>query len=271
MKERIITAIIFAVVMILGIFGGGYTFAALILFIVVMSYIEFFKLSKYEGRHDFRQILALIFGVSPVVVAFAKKLELGLTTWSAIDYAVLCIPFLITFYLLEMFYESKDPIKNLGTVILSFVYIGLPYMLLVQLAYWQGFYQPFLVIGLLILIWLNDTGAYFSGKFLGKHLLAPKISPKKTWEGLIGGIVATLIVSQLLASFIVDYSKEQWLIIGLISSFGILGDLIESLFKRRANIKDSGSLMPGHGGVLDRFDAFQFVIPAIFLYFYYFL
>lgn len=144
-------------------------------------------------------------------------------------------------------------------------------MMLVIMAYWQGIYQPWLVLGLLLLVWLNDTGAYFSGKFLGKHLLAPKISPKKTWEGLIGGVIATLITSQLLASFIVDYSREQWLIIGLISSFGILGDLIESLFKRRADVKDSSSIMPGHGGILDRFDAFQFVIPAIFIYFYYFL
>jgi len=150
MKERIITAIFFVIAMILGIFGGEYTFAALVLFIVVMSYIEFFRLSRYEGQGDFRQILALIFGVSPVIFAIIHKLELGLMNWSTMDYAILYIPFLIVFYIQEIFYESKDPIKNLGTIVLSFVYIGIPYMLLVQLAYWEGFYQPFLVFGLFV-------------------------------------------------------------------------------------------------------------------------
>ncbi len=271
MRERIITALFFVLVMALGIFGGEYAFLALILFIVVMSYLEFFTLAQYEGRRDFRQILAIFCGVSPLLFVFAQKLNLGLTHWSPTDYVVLLIPFLMLFYMLELFYESKDPVKNLGTVVLSYVYIALPYVLLVEMAYWQGFYQPWLVLGLLLLVWLNDTGAYFTGVLLGRHLLAPKISPKKTWEGLFGGVVATLLTSQILAAFLVDYSKQQWLIIGFISSLGILGDLIESLLKRRADVKDSGSLMPGHGGVLDRFDAFQFVIPAIFLYFYYFI
>jgi len=271
MKERIITAIIFVIVMLIGIFGGSHTFALLILFIASVSYLEFFKLSNYEGKNDFRQISAILLGLSPIVFALISQVFSLSTNWYFTDFAVVTIPAIFLFFLLELHHKNKDPIKNLGIVLLGYIYIGLPYMMLVLMAFWRVDYQPFLVIGLLLLVWLNDTGAYFAGKFLGKRLLAPNVSPKKTWEGLIGGVIATLLVSQILAYFIKEYSPQEWLIMGILCSFGILGDLIESLFKRRANIKDSGSLMPGHGGVLDRFDAFAFVIPAIFVYFYFFL
>jgi len=271
MKERIITAIIFVIVMLIGIFGGSYTFAALILVIAGVSYTEFFRLAKYEGKTDLRQIFALLLGLSPVLIALYHQLTPSPPQHSFADYAVLTIPVIFLLFLLELHHKGKDPIKNLGTIFLGYFYIGVPYMMLVFLAFWHGVYQPFLVIGLLLLVWLNDTGAYFAGSFFGKHLLAPNISPKKTWEGLIGGVIATLLVSQILAYFIKDYSPKEWLIMGVLCSFGVVGDLIESLFKRRANIKDSGSFMPGHGGMLDRFDAFAFVIPAVFVYFYFFV
>ena len=271
MKQRIITAIIFVIVMLIGIFGGSYTFGILVLLITGVSCMEFFKLAQYQGMKDFRQIFALLLGLSPVLISLYNRLISLDMPYQLADYAVWTIPAIFLFFLLELHHKDKDPIKNLGTVFLGYFYIGVPYMLLVLLAFWRGEYQPFLVIGLLLLVWLNDTGAYFAGSFLGKRLLAPNISPKKTWEGLAGGVLATLIVSQLLAYFIKDYSPKEWLIMGILCSFGILGDLIESMLKRRASIKDSGHFMPGHGGMLDRFDAFAFVIPAIFVYFYFFL
>ena len=172
---------------------------------------------------------------------------------------------------MELFRASPKALQNLSTIFFSFFYIGIPYALLVAIAWWTGEYQPLLVIGLLLMVWLNDTGAYFSGKFLGKHKLAPKISPKKTWEGLVGGVIAAIITSQILAIYIPDYTPSQWFVMGLISSLGILGDLVESMFKRGADIKDSGNIMPGHGGILDRFDAFAFVVPIVFIYFYFFV
>ncbi len=257
--------------MLLGIFGGSYSFVLLILFIAIHSFRELFQLAHYEGRKDFRQILAIGLGISPILLAFLHKRSILPTAWTFTDWAVGSIPIIFLLFIFELYHKSKDPIKSLGTVLLGYVYIGLPYMMLVLMAFWQGTYQPLLVIGLLLLVWLNDTGAYFTGIFLGKHRLAPNISPKKTWEGLVGGVVATLIVSQILAYYVRDYSRQEWLIMGILCSFGILGDLIESLFKRQANVKDSGTLMPGHGGILDRFDAFAFVIPAVFVYFYFFL
>ncbi len=257
--------------MLIGIFGGSYTFGILVLLIAGVSYLEFFKLAQYEGRKDLRQIFALLLGLSPVLISLYNRLSSLDSPYQFTDYAVWTIPAFFLIFLLELHHKDKDPIKNLGIVFLGYFYIGIPYMLLILMAFWRGEYQPFLVIGLLLLVWLNDTGAYFAGSFLGKRLLAPNISPKKTWEGLAGGIIATLIVSQILAHFSKAYTPKEWLIMGILCSFGILGDLLESLFKRRANMKDSGSFMPGHGGMLDRFDAFAFVTPAVFVYFYFFL
>lgn len=270
MKQRIITAVIFSLIMVLGIFGGGWSFSILILFIVVMSLVEFFRMIQYEGVGDIRLVLAIFLGLSPVLFAFAKKLSIPVD-FSLENYAVMLVPFLFLFYLLELNRASSKAATNLANAFFGFVYIGIPYALLVVLAWWHGTYEPLLVLGLLLMVWLNDTGAYFTGSFFGKHKLAPSISPKKTWEGLIGGIAATLLTSQLLATYLPNYSRLDWLVMGLICSLGILGDLVESMFKRGAGIKDSGKLMPGHGGVLDRFDAFAFVIPLVFVYFYFFL
>ena len=270
MKQRIITALIFALIMILGIFGGSWSFSVLILFLVVMSLVEFFRMIHYEGMDDIRLVLSILLGTSPVLFAFAKKLSIPLE-WSLQDYVVSIVPFLLLFYLIELSRASSKAATNLANAVFGIFYIGIPYALLVVLAWWHGTYEPSLVLGLLLMVWLNDTGAYFAGSFFGKHKLAPSISPKKTWEGLIGGIAATILTSQVLAAYLPNYSRMDWLVMGLICSLGILGDLVESMFKRGAGIKDSGKLMPGHGGVLDRFDAFAFVIPLVFVYFYWFL
>jgi len=124
-----------------------------------------------------------------------------------------------------------------------------------------------LVISLFILIWTNDTLAYLTGKRLGKHKLFPRVSPRKSWEGLAGGFLATLLVAFLLYHLNENMTPLHWLILAtLVTIAGTLGDLCESCLKRSAGIKDSGSLIPGHGGMLDRFDAALFVFPIAYLY-----
>ena len=123
------------------------------------------------------------------------------------------------------------------------------------------------VFGLLLLTWINDTAAYLVGSQIGKHKLFPRISPKKTWEGSIGGGVFTLILAGVLGYIFEEQSVVQWLILGVIVViFGSIGDLIESMLKRSYNIKDSGTILPGHGGLLDRFDAFIFLVPFATVY-----
>ncbi|MCB0856159.1 MAG: phosphatidate cytidylyltransferase, partial [Bacteroidetes bacterium] len=128
-------------------------------------------------------------------------------------------------------------------------------------------YDPSLPLGILLLTWVLDSGAYFAGRWLGKHPLFPRISPKKTWEGSIGGAVLCIALGVLLEKML-PAQPYNWIVIAaIISVFSQLGDLIESMFKRSIEIKDSGSLLPGHGGMLDRFDGIYVSIPFLFLYF----
>jgi phosphatidate cytidylyltransferase len=122
------------------------------------------------------------------------------------------------------------------------------------------------------LIWLADTGAYIFGVSFGKHKLFERISPKKTWEGIFGGLLVSVAGAFFLTKYFYIFPLEVWVIIALIIVFfGTLGDLVESMFKRSLSIKDSGNILPGHGGILDRFDSLLFVIPVIFTYLYFFV
>jgi len=128
-------------------------------------------------------------------------------------------------------------------------------------------YNPIYILGVLILIWVNDSFAYLSGKNFGKHKLYEKISPKKTIEGFVGGFIAAIIAGILIQYFTDTLSTFHWVIIAIITSiFGTIGDLIQSKFKRQAGVKDSGTIMPGHGGVFDRLDSILYASPFVYLY-----
>ncbi len=147
-------------------------------------------------------------------------------------------------------------------------YIVLPFILLVKIPFQTGQYHPEILFGIFLLVWVNDTFAFIVGKSIGKRKLMERISPKKTIEGFLGGAVFALIAALILSYFYKHYSIYVWLIIALIMSiFGTIGDLIESKFKRIANVKDSGKIMPGHGGILDRLDSVIFGAPFVFLLF----
>jgi phosphatidate cytidylyltransferase len=128
-------------------------------------------------------------------------------------------------------------------------------------------FQPQRVLGMIFFIWINDTGAYLVGSFIGKHKLYEKISPNKTWEGTLGGAVLAMGLSYVVYLIFPQLAYIHWFIISIIVSvFGTFGDLVESMLKRMAGVKDSGKLMPGHGGVLDRFDSLFFATPFVFCY-----
>ncbi|PQJ82454.1 phosphatidate cytidylyltransferase [Polaribacter glomeratus] len=138
---------------------------------------------------------------------------------------------------------------------------------LVLLPFYKGNFHPYLMISVLSIIWINDSFAFLVGKNFGTRKLFPSVSPKKTVEGFLGGLTFALLTAFLISKFNVDFSLLNWLIIGLIVSVvGTIGDLVESKFKRQAKIKDSGSIMPGHGGILDRLDSLLFAAPFVYLY-----
>ena len=193
--------------------------------------------------------------------------------------SVVFIPYLVTIiYLLiaELYLKQDDPIQDWAYTMLSQMYIALPFSLLNVLAFTANgsgvvAFNTLLPLSVFVFLWVNDTGAYCVGSLLGRHKLFPRISPGKSWEGSIGGAVFVLAAAWAVSYFLdgVMLALPQWLGLGLVVVvFGTWGDLVESLFKRTLGIKDSGSILPGHGGMLDRFDSSLLAIPAAVVYLY---
>jgi phosphatidate cytidylyltransferase len=181
-------------------------------------------------------------------------------------YLGLIIPCLFVLILTELWRKKEEPILNISVGLLGYVYLLIPFSLIIVLQLVSTHSFPIL-IGMFFLIWTNDTFAYLSGRLLGKTKLIERISPNKTWEGTIGGIVFTLIVGFCLGLQNGGEHMDFWFISAIIiAPCAIVGDLIESLFKRNLNIKDSGTILPGHGGILDRFDATLFTVPFYFFW-----
>mgnify|MGYP002624896709 CR=1 FL=1 len=193
--------------------------------------------------------------------------------------SVVFIPYLVTVvYLLvaELYLKQEDPIEDWAYTMLSQMYIALPFSLLNVLAFTatpsgQVAFNTLLPLSVFVFLWVNDSGAYCVGSLIGRHKLFPRISPGKSWEGSIGGAVFVLAVAYAISYFLdgVMLTTVEWLGLGLVVVvFGTWGDLVESLFKRTLGIKDSGAILPGHGGMLDRFDSSLLAIPAAVVYLY---
>jgi phosphatidate cytidylyltransferase len=171
--------------------------------------------------------------------------------------------------LVKVFNEIMRPFRQIAFTLLGIIWVGLPMSLIPFLVGVKSGFHPELLAGCFYLVWANDTGAYLSGRKLGKNKLFERISPKKTWEGAAGGAILALALSYPIAQFYTIISFNDWVILAAITVLtGNYGDLVESLYKRSKNIKDSGTLLPGHGGILDRIDSLLMVIPFVFVYLY---
>jgi phosphatidate cytidylyltransferase len=289
MKQRIITAVIFAAAMLGGIFYCKHAFFWLFVIIAGGCLWELMGLllPKEEKHFRFRRIVGctsgilvlLFFGHHVLLVNFMLCGELPTPEGMAeiqrqrlVDTFsdVFLLSSLFTFLLLvvELFLGGKSPFSYIGNYLAGLIYISMPIMMLFSIAETPDglAYSPLRVFGLLLLIWTNDTMAYFIGSQLGKRKLFERISPNKTWEGTIGGGLCTVLVAWGLSFIIKDFTPAQWLALGAVATvFGTFGDLVESMLKRSVGVKDSGNLLPGHGGLLDRFDSFIFALPFFWL------
>ena len=197
--------------------------------------------------------------------------------------AAVFIPYLVTLiYLMvaELYLKQPDPVNDWAYTMMSQLYIALPFSMLSVLAFQSdemGIHYTWTVpLSVFVFLWINDTGAYLCGSLLGKHKLFPRISPGKSWEGSIGGGILVILVAVLVWYLSEQYGENplglsaiEWAGLGLtVVIFGTWGDLVESLFKRTLGIKDSGNILPGHGGMLDRFDSSLMAIPAAVVYLY---
>ena len=268
---RTITALVYATVMLYCILKGGPWFVGLFGLCTILSTVEYIGLANRYKQSDASRLWAAI----AAFTFYAAIVGLSVMPSSAI----LFLPFVFTLIVIlvrELYYRKPSPISNWVQTLFPVIYLALPFGLTSLLAYdAQGpgtGYSPVIPLTLFVFIWCNDVGAYCTGCTIGKHKLFERISPKKTWEGSIGGAVFTMIAAFLLHHFLPDWYSYMplWVWIGMalvVVLFGTWGDLIESLMKREMGIKDSGKILPGHGGMLDRFDSALLAIPATVVYF----
>ena len=175
--------------------------------------------------------------------------------------------FVQLFLIKDLFSEKTLPLFITKRYINTTFYLSSSFIFIILIADYYETFNPNILLGSFILIWVNDTFAYLIGKNFGKQKLFPSISPKKTFEGFLGGLFFACVSSYFITKFTDTLDFTSWLIISIIVSvFGTLGDLIESKYKRQANVKDSGVIMPGHGGLLDRLDSIIFAAPFIYLF-----
>lgn len=265
MVRRIATAVFFVLVMLGGLYGGRYSFVFLFALITALCLWEFYTmaLTRHNRRDLIRVFLGLTLGLMPFILSSIIQLDLAINRSDFVAVSSLLIfPLIFLAFIYELYMNSARPFENVAYLILGMIYIGVPFALLDFIAFDGNYFHADTVFGLLLMTWANDTGAYVIGSRLGRHKLFPRISPKKTWEGSFGGLIVTLLIAFVLGFFFNELTRTNWLILGLIVVvFGSFGDLVESMLKRSFEVKDSGNILPGHGGLLDRFDGFIFLLP----------
>lgn len=259
---RIIVSVIAIPLILILCYLGGIPFFVFITLIALLAFHEFSLMSKNKNAS-----VNLVIGFLSILAILTSVF----LHWYELKPVIIFIVIVVSLY--ELFRNQGSAILNIGTSLLGILYIGLFAGTIIDL---RELYQDeyvrggYLIISILVSIWICDSAAFFVGSAIGKHKLFPRVSPKKSWEGAIAGFVFA-IAAFIGAKFVIlDFlSIPDALIIGLIiGTIGQIGDLVESLFKRDAGVKDSSVLIPGHGGVFDRFDSLLLTAPAVYLYFY---
>ena len=269
--QRAITGLIFVAVLVGCIIGSPLSFGLLFCIISAMATAEFCNLmNKQEGVKMNRNICVL--GSITMFLCFFYYGMNPAQTGIFIPYLIIIIYLMIS----ELYLKKENPLNSWAYAMLSQLYVGLPFALLNVLAFQSNgtdsgsAYQFILPLSIFIFNWINDTGAYCTGMLLGKHPLFKRISPKKSWEGSIGGATFSIAGAFALAHFFPIMPTIAWVGMGLtVVVFGTWGDLTESLMKRHLGIKDSGNILPGHGGMLDRFDSAIMAIHEAVVYLYF--
>ncbi len=260
---RSLSGIVFVIIVFGSILLSPIAFTMLMLAASLVGLTEFAKLRPNTFTKSSDTIILILSGFILFMIIYLVQSEI-------LEIYSLSLIFLIflAITIRTLFTNPKEAVTKISEFLFGLTYVVLPFVLML------GFYQsetetnnPELLIGFFIILWFNDVFAYLVGSLIGKTKLYEKVSPKKTWEGTIGGTILSVVSAYLLSNIFLSINLTNWLVIGLIISiFATLGDLTESMFKRQANVKDSGNIMPGHGGILDRFDGLLLAAPAVYLY-----
>ena len=264
---RALTGIIFVVVLISAICIHPIFFLILFCIITGLTLWEFGGLVKHYENANLQRTVNMLGGVYLFIATFVHAN--GLTDGK------IFLPYLLFIMLTmiaELYYKAPNPINNWAFTLFAQIYCAGSFSMLNFIGAEPGTpgvmsYTPIFIMAIFIFVWLDDTGAYLVGSLIGKHKLFERISPKKSWEGFFGGLILALASSQAFAWFAPEINRMNWLgLAATVVLFGTWGDLIESLLKRTLGVKDSGNVLPGHGGMLDRFDSVMLAVPASYIY-----
>lgn len=280
LAQRALTAAVFVGVLLSCIMFNFLSFTILFFVISIWGLFEFYQIAEKLGAKPFKVmgcICAVILYLSALISNAGFYFFMGLPQ-------LINLVFVAVFFIFAaaLFSKNEKPVSDAAYTIMGIIYAVIPFVLLNHLSCINknviviqeenefldtSFYNSHIVLGIFLLIWANDTFAYLVGSLLGKHKLYERISPGKTWEGSIGGGILAIASAFIIANWFPEIKLVHWIVMAsMIVIFGTIGDLVESMLKRQAGIKDSGKIMPAHGGILDRFDSLIFVSPFLFFY-----
>lgn len=258
---RTLTGTVLLLVVVGAVFFSEYSFAALMLTICVGSMWEFYRMASLKGI-KIERVYPVAVGGAGVVMSFLVARGTLSVQWLA-----LLFPLIAVIFIYELKKRPPQPFTDIAVAVAGIAYAALPMGLMSFVAFYGGDYDAWTVLCYILIVWINDIFAYLTGVLLGRHRMFERISPKKSWEGFGGGLIFAVAFG-VLCGWLRGESMLWWGGLALVVVVtGVLGDLVESMFKRSAGVKDAGSIMPGHGGFMDRFDALIFSVPFVFAYF----
>lgn len=260
LKIRLVTGILGSAVFAASLILSEYSYLVILFLGINLCLIEFHAIVKSSA--SIQKVNSFL--ISNVILGLSYGITKDLIPSS---YLIVLIPLFILVFFTELYRNLKNPFSNIAFTLLGIVYIAIPFSLVNMVSFVGNTYHWQIIIGYFLLLWTSDTMAYFSGKYFGKNKLFERISPKKTWEGTIGAMICTIGMALLVSNYFTMLSPTNWIVMAVITvAFGGMADLVESLLKRSFDIKDSGTMLPGHGGFLDRFDGLLLSIPLIATY-----
>lgn len=263
---RALSGLVFITIVIGAIFLGQYVYSLLFLFVTIICMYEYYRALSNKGMK-----VNTIGGITIGSAIYCITVLVSVFDYSPIT-LLLILPTILLLWILQLWKNDDKPFETISYTACGIVYIAIPLAATLFLAkpIFAGFsnYSPLVMLGILILQWVSDTFAYLTGVCIGRHPLFKRHSPKKSWEGFIGGFVFCIFTGYLIGTYIeTPFKTIDWIIMAtMIPVIGTMGDLVESMFKRSMDIKDTGNIMPGHGGLLDRFDSLIMATPFLLGY-----
>lgn len=271
--QRTITGVVFVIMVIGSLLADYLIFAGVISVFAIVGLLEFFSLAEKKNIFPLKYpgiIAAALF----FFITIFNNADI-INVFDAEKYYALIFLFILLFFIAELFRKSEKALQNISVCLTGLIYIVIPFSILISLplvVVQENSFGKAILIAFFLLMWTYDIFAYLTGMWLGKHKMFERISPKKSWEGFIGGALFSIGFAVVFSYYYYELSILQWIIMAiLIIVFGTFGDLVESMFKRWADVKDSGRIFPGHGGVLDRFDAVLLAAPFVYFYLKFFI